>query len=366
MRSKSIITCLTILAIPFLLACKSDTKNDHSSERDIIKGLKDVSDFPIGSAFSLRQLIKDEKLHKLQVDNFNSITAGNDMKMRNIAKVKGEYNFVQADMMLAYAEKNNQRLFGHTLIWHSSTPDWVSEIADDTHALDAFMKDYIHTYVGRYKGKVDGWDVVNEGMNTIGGDYRETLWYKAFGKDYIAKAFRYAHEADPEAVLFYNDFNIERDTAKLRGVIRMIEELKAEGVPISGLGFQMHIRMDIPDDVIAYALKKGAETGLKIHLSEVDIIFNKHDDSKGGGVQIYNEISEEMRQQQAEKYQNLAAMYRTIIPKDQQYGITFWGFNDRDSWIKGFFNLKDWPCIFDENLEPKPAYYGFMRGLKND
>ena len=144
----------------------------------------------------------------------------------------------------------------------------------------------------------------------------------------------------------------------------MIKELQAKGVPISGLGFQMHIRMDTPDEVIANSLKKAVETGLQIHISELDIIFNKHDDTRNGGVQIYEKLTEEMKQKQAKKYKNLVKMYKTIVPKDQQYGITFWDFTDRDTWINGFFNLNDWPTIFDKNLKAKPAYFGFLEGLK--
>jgi endo-1,4-beta-xylanase len=184
------------------------------------------------------------------------------------------------------------------------------------------------------------------------------------GKDYIAKAFTYAHEADPNAILFYNDFNIERDTVKLNATLNLVKELRSQGVPISGIGFQMHIRMDIPDEVIAYSLKKAADTGLQIHLSEVDIIFNTHNDTQNGGIQTYNELTDEMKKAQAEKYKSLVKMYRSIVPKDQQYGITFWDFTDRDTWINGFFNMKDWPTIYDENLKPKPAYFGVLEGLK--
>jgi len=357
MKNRNLNKWVIVLILPFLICF-------NSPQDEEIKGIKDVADFPIGSAINTMRLSRDEKSLALHLKHFNSITAGNAMKMYSIARNKGEYNFRPVDQMVEFAEKNNQRLFGHTLIWHSGTPAWIEEMAkQDPKALDDFLKDYIHTYVSRYKGKVDAWDVVNEGMNTVGGEYRETMWYNALGKDYIAKAFRYAHEADPDAILFYNDFNIERDTAKMHGVLRMIDDLKKQGVPVSGLGFQMHLRMDIPDETIAYCLKKGAETGLQIHLSEVDIIFNKHDDNRGGGIQIYDELTDEMLAQQAEKYKNLVLMYRSIVPKEQQYGITFWGVNDRDSWIKGFFRLKDWPCIFDENLEPKPAYFGFMEGL---
>lgn len=351
-----------LLIAPLLFQCKTSSTVTEAEVQQVTS-LKAVSDFPIGSAISIRGLLRNEQLLALQKANFNSITATNDMKMANVARTKGEYNFEQADMMVQYAEENNQRLFGHALIWHSSTPRWLSEIENDPVALDAFMKEYITTYVGRYKGKVAGWDVVNEGMNTFGGGYRETFWYKTLGKDYIANAFRYAHAADPDAVLFYNDFNIERDMDKLNSVLEMISDLKAQGVPISGLGFQMHIRMDIPDSVIAEALRKGAATGLKIHLSEVDIIFNKHNDEQGGGIQLYETLTEEMKQQQAQKYYNLVSMYRAIVPEDQQFGITFWGYDDRTTWINGFFRIKDWPTIFDENFQPKPAYYGFARAL---
>ena len=147
------------------------------------------------------------------------------------------------------------------------------------------------------------------------------------------KRQRYAHAADPDAILFYNDFNIERDSLKLHSMLEMVHDFLDRDVPISGIGFQMHIRMDIPNEIIARALKKAADTGLQIHLSEVDIIFNTHDDSKGGGTQRYDKLTEEMKLAQAQKYADLVNMYQDIVPKDQQYGITFWGFNDRDTWI---------------------------------
>ncbi|MDQ8187966.1 endo-1,4-beta-xylanase [Pelagicoccus sp. SDUM812002] len=352
---------ISIFAVALSLSHESHAQ---SGSEEATTKLKDVSSFPIGSSMSTRHYLWRPDLAALHVEQFNSVTAGNAMKMHFVAREPGGYDFGPADQMLAFAEENDQRLFGHTLIWHSATPDWVEDLSEDPEALDAFMKDYIHTYVGRYKGKVAGWDVVNEAMNTSGPGYRQSVWYRALGKDYIAKAFTYAHEADPEAVLFYNDFNIERDMEKLDTALEMISDLTNQGVPISGLGFQMHLRMDIPDETIAEALRKGAATGLQIHLSEVDIIFNRHDDTRGGGEQIYSELTDEMREQQAEKYRNLVLMYRRIIPEEQQFGITFWGFSDGSTWIPGFFGMKDWPCIFDEELNPKPAFYGFKEGLE--
>lgn len=329
-------------------------------------GLRDVSPFPIGTAVHLDRAQANPALLDLIAKHFSSVTAEIDMKMHVIAKEPGIFDFAPADRMLEFAQARGQRLFGHTLIWHSGTPDWVKALASDARALDRFMQEYIGAYVGRYKGKVAGWDVANEALNTAGGGYRESVWRRALGDDYIAKAFSCAHEADPDATLFYNDFNIERDREKLDSALAMIESLRKRGAPISGLGFQMHLRMDVPDETIAESLRKGAATGLQIHLSEVDLIFNRHNDSQGGGEQVHRAVSDEMRGQQAEKYRRLASMYRGIVPEAQQYGITFWGANDGDSWIKSFFGIEDWPCLFDEQLQPKPALFGFQKGLTEE
>lgn len=329
--------------------------------------LKKHSEFPIGTSIRFVEFMKDKKLKKLQKHHFDSYTAGNDMKMYQIVTREGNYNWARVDSIINYTTLNNQRLFGHTLIWHSATPKWVEKKAmSNPQWLEKFMKEYINKYVGRYKGKVNGWDVVNEGLNTKGSGFREeSIWYKTMGKKYIEKAFKYAHKADPEAILFYNDFNIERDTLKFNSMMKMIEDFLERDVPISGIGFQMHIRMDIPNEIIEYTLKRAASTGLQIHLSEVDIIFNSHDDSKGGGIQTYNNLTTEMLNEQLIKYEELVNIYKKTVPKSQQYGITLWGFNDRDTWINRFFKIKDWPCIYDEKLNPKPAFYGFLNGLKN-
>ena len=330
------------------------------------KGLKEFSDFPIGNSLALHKLKRDRKMREIILQEFNSITSGNDMKMYRMLNSDGSFYWKRADALVAFAEKHQLRLFGHTLIWHSGTPQWVhKKVKDNPMWLASFLENYITNYVTRYKGKVAGWDVVNEAMNTQGGELRETIWYDTLGEDYIAMAFHAAHKADPEADLFINDFNTERDTLKLNGLLDLVKRLQEKQVPISGIGFQMHLRMDIPDSLIIKTLKKAAATGLKIHLSEVDLIFNKHNDEKFGGIQLYDQLTPQMKKDQADKYQRLVDIYQAVVPKAQQYGITFWGFNDRDTWIRPFFKLLDWPTIFDEALEPKPAYYGFKKGLMN-
>ena len=353
-----------ILIIPFLcFACSGVPPQDGFINED---SLRTVSNFPIGAAMRFIPFSDDLELQILQKHHFDSYTAGNDMKMYKIMPKEGVYDFSVVDAILEYTQENDQRLFGHNLIWHSSTPPWVKEKArEDPDWLSSFMKRYISTYVGRYRGFVHGWDVVNEGLRTKGAGYREdSIWYEVLGSRYIEQAFFYAHEADPQAVLFYNDFNIERDLEKFNFMIDMVEDFIERGVPISGIGFQMHIRMDTPNGVIASTLQRAAATGLQIHLSEVDIIFNHHDDTRGGGLQIRTSLTPEMEKAQAQKYYDLAMMYRSFVPSDQQYGITLWGFNDRDTWIRPFFAIQDWPTIYDERLQPKPALFGLLKGLK--
>lgn len=353
--------CLILLAIS---ACnqnpKSLTPTNHWT------GLKDSGSFPIGGAVNINKVLSDSKLLNITEDNFNSITATNDMKMYSIGANEGKYNWEKVDKLVAFCEKNNSRLFGHTLVWHYGVPQWIQDNASANG--DQWVKDYMATYidkvVSRYKGKVAAWDVVNEAFESAGGEFRETFWKEKLGSDYIATAFHQAHKADPNAKLFYNDFNTERDTAKLNGVLEMVKDFQARNVPIHGIGFQMHIRMDTDEKVIAESLKKAASTGLLIHISELDLIFNKHNDSNGGGMQEVTEITPELLQAQADKYKRLVQIYRENVPEKQQYGITFWDFTDRDTWIKSFFKIEDWPTVFDENLEPKPAYFGFKEGLE--
>jgi len=359
---------LTIIIILLGASCKEVAKEKPLSQHireSTDKGIKDWADFPIGGAINVRKVLKDQKLDSITVHNFNSITATNDMKMYAIVKNDSIPDFTRVDSLVSYTEKNDMRLFGHALVWHYGLPKWISQTTEEKGAAWAenFLKKYIDTVMTRYKDKVVAWDVVNEAFDTKTGDYRKTFWYNTFGKGYIEKAFRYAHAADPDAKLFYNDFGQEKYPEKLDSIITMVEDFKNRGVPIHGIGLQMHLEMDTPEQAIADALKKSAATGLLVHISELDIIFNKHNEENASGEQSITELTQEMKLAQAEKFKQVALLYRKHVPKAQRFGITFWDYNDRDTWIKPFFDLKEWPTIYDENLDPKPAYYGFIEGL---
>lgn len=348
--------------IPWRLGVLHRSENLKNRDKPKEGPLHSAAPYPVG--VSIRQeMLQADSIMEIAGNEFNSLTAGNAMKMNRVIREGFSYNFAEADEYLAYAEKNQMRLFGHTLIWHNATPEFVKKLEGDSATLHAFSKKYIDTLVSRYKGKIDAWDVVNEPVLDNSGRYRENTWHKTFGDDYLEMVFRMAHEADPTAKLFLNDYNIERDSAKLEGFLRIVNDLKNKGVPIHGIGMQMHITMDVPNEVIASHLEKCVETGLLIHFSELDIIFNKHGDEQGGGIQVYEEVTPEMLDQQAEKYKAVARMYNEIVPYDQRYGITLWGFADRYTWIRYFFDILDWPLIFDDNLQKKPAYHGLMEGL---
>jgi endo-1,4-beta-xylanase len=336
---------------------KSRARKEHEDAP-----LHHAANYPVGTSIRL-ELLRNDSVMDIAGYEFNSMTAGNAMKMHRVLRDGFRYDFTEADEYLRYAEDHNMRMFGHMLLWHNATPDFVQNLEGDSTKLYEFTAKYIDTLVSRYKGRIDAWDVVNEPVLDQTSDLRENTWFNTFGEDYLEMAFRMAHKADPTAKLFLNDFNIERDTAKLHGFLKIVNNLKSKGVPIHGIGMQMHIRMDIPNETIEYALKKCVETGLLIHFSELDIIFNKHNDQKGGGIQVYENLTAEMKTQQAEKYKQIARMYNEIVPRDQQYGITLWGFADKYTWIRYFFDIDDWPLIYDDKLQKKEAYFGFREGL---
>jgi endo-1,4-beta-xylanase len=325
-------------------------------------GLKDVAPFPIGGAVNIRNVVRDERLRDIITTQFSSITSTNDFKMYRIGKREGELDFSRADSTVAFARKHGLRMFGHALVWHYALPDYIAEM--DRPEMETFLTEYIDTVVTHFRGEIDGWDVVNEVLATSGSQMRDSPFYETMGEDYIALAFRTARAADPDVKLFINDFGTERDTAKVGALIRLTERMRARGVPIDGIGFQWHQQMRDDTTVVRQNLRRAAATGLLIHVSELDLIFNTHNDERGGGTEDVRAVTPEMLADQADRYETLARIYREEVPAGQQYGITFWDFTDRDTWIKGFFEMGDWPTVYDEDLEPKPAYYGFRRGLR--
>jgi endo-1,4-beta-xylanase len=310
--------------------------------------------FPVGVAVNMDKLKDLPRYREIVIQEFSSITAENAMKGQHMQPQQGQFVWENADYLVDFCRTYNKQLHGHTLVWHIQQPAWLKEFEGDSAAWEGLMKTHIQTIVGRYKGKVKSWDVVNEAIDDKDvSQMRKTIWSEHLGDDYIARAFQYAHEADPDALLFYNDYGIEDNNPKLSAVLKMVDNLKARGIPIHGVGLQMHINHKHSLEGIAYALDAIKARGLKVHISELDLSVNPDAEDIT--------ISEDLLQKQKEHIQGIARLY-TALPEQNRYALTFWGVADADTWIRSWFKRKDWPLLYDDNYQPKPAYKGFLQG----
>ncbi len=363
---------LLILFMTFsLLSCK---KKDP--------GLKDVflDDFLIGTCMNITQINgTDLQAKPFIAANFNSVTAENAMKWERIHPMPGRYDFSIADSMVNFAMANKMFVVGHTLIWHSQTPDWVFQDSLgnplERDGLLKRMKDHIFTVVGHFKGKVNGWDVVNEAVDED-GLLRQTKWLTIIGPDYIEKAFEFAKQADPGAELYYNDYNNELP-AKREGIIPIIADLKAKGIKIDGMGIQGHWHLDSPAlNVIDESIDKYAALGLKVMITEMEVnvlptppeVYGADVSQQARYLEKLNPYSAGLPDSVSSKLaQRYADLFRVFLKhKDVVTRVTFWGVNDGYSWknnwpIKGRTN---YPLLFDRNYKPKPAFYAVIRTAK--
>ena len=243
----------------------------------LLPSLKDVyrDSFLVGAALNAAEFTetdaRDAALVKAQ---FNSITPENVLKWESVHPQPDRYDFTLPDKYVAFGEENHMFIVGHTLVWHQQTPKWVFEDAQgnpvDRETLLKRMREHIQTVVGRYKGRIHSWDVVNEALNDD-GTLRQTPWLKIIGEDYIAKAFEFAHEADPQGQLQYNDYSLENE-AKRQGAVELLRKLRAQGVPVTGVGMQGHYKMDWPSaDQVDATIAAFANLGLKVMITELDI-----------------------------------------------------------------------------------------------
>ncbi len=327
------------------------------------KGLKDyyTGYFPVGVAVSPFALKTEEA--DLIKREFNSMTAENAMKMGPIHPKEDEYFWTHADSIVAFAQRNKMKLRGHTLCWHNQTPKWMfTDAKGDTVSREVLLqrlKDHITTVVSRYKGKIYAWDVVNEVISDKTDEfYRKSAWYKICGEDYIAMAFKYAHEADRDALLFYNDYN-EIDPIKREKILKLITDLKKAGIPIHGVGLQAHWAVTEPTwSQLENTLSRFSASGLELHITELDIsVYPKEHSARERRAEDYDtSFTIEKEQKQTEAYKMCFELFRKY--KDNITSVTFWNISDRRSWLDNFpvKDRKDYPLLFDKELKPKKVY----------
>jgi endo-1,4-beta-xylanase len=328
------------------------------------KGLKDYykNYFPIGVAVSAGDL-KNPGESALVLSQFNSLTPENAMKMAPIHPEENRYNWKDADSIVAFAQEHGLKIRGHNLCWHEQTPRWLFKDSAGNlvtkEVLLKRLKDHITTVVNRYKGKIYAWDVVNEAIDDDSTKFlRNSLWFKICGEDFIAKAFEYAHEADPGAVLFYNDYNTERPEKRER-VYQLLKKLVNAGVPINAVGIQAHWSIYEPEqkELIA-TIKKFSSLGLKIQITELDVsVYPWEKNRRAMRPGESDAYTAELEKQQADKYAEVFKIfreYRNVIT-----GVTFWNISDGNTWLDRYpvAGRKNYPLLFDQNLKPKKAYW---------
>jgi endo-1,4-beta-xylanase len=277
---------------------------------------------------------------------FNWLTPGNAMKWGSVEPSRGSYDWAEADQIVNFAEAHGQQVRGHTLLWHQQNPGWLTNGSWTRDQLSAVVQDHIATEVGRYKGRLAAWDVVNEPFNED-GTYRPTLFHNTLGQDYIAQALTWARAADPGAKLYINDYNVEGVNAKSTALYNLVKSLKERGVPIDGVGLQAHLIVGQVPSTMQQNIQRFADLGVDVAITELDI-------------RMQLPATQAKLTQQAADYK---AVVNACLAVARCSGVTVWGFTDSDSWIPDTFPGQGAATPYDENYQPKPAYHAIAEAL---
>lgn len=370
-----LISFVSLASLLFITGCK------HEKLPKLKDAFKD--DFYIGAALTGNQVRqKDPIIMTILKDQFNTITSENALKWDTVHPELNKYSFEKADSFVALGMRNNMFIIGHCLIWHQQVPRWVFEdksgnpVSRDT--LLKRMHDHILTVVTRYKGKVNGWDVVNEAIDE-NGELRNTKWLEIIGEDYIQKAFEYAHEADPDAELYYNDYNIEQPAKREGTINRIIKPLQTKSVKIDGVGIQAHWHLDTPAfQIVDSSISKFAATGIKVMFTEMDInVLPRPENLATAEISENFQLTKEsnpfpesmpdsVQKQLADRYAGFFKIF--LFYKDKVSRVTFWGIEDGQSWLNNWpiRGRTNYPLLFDRNLQPKSAFYAIIKEAGSD
>ncbi len=342
--------------------------------------LKDAfaDNFLLGCAINERQAaFKDKQGAQIAARQFNAIVAEDVMKCETIHPKENKYSWTKADQFVSFGEANNQFIVGHCLIWHSQLAKWfcVDKKGNPVSAdvLKQRMRDHIHTIVSHYKGRIKGWDVVNEAVED-NGSYRQSPFYKILGPEYIALAFQYAHEADPEAELYYNDYGM--DNPRRRATVeKIVKDLKARGLRIDAVGMQGHIGMDYPDfKEFEKSINTFAALGCKVSITELDMsalpskIRGANISDKMAYSKEWDPYKNGLPQDASDAWNARMTRFLDMLLKHSNdiERVNFWGVTDKDSWknnwpIKG---RTDYPLAFDRNGQLKPFLQEYVNTRK--
>lgn len=366
MKIKLVLGFIAIVILTSAAQNKKAVMAPKATLKDAFAGI-----FYIGTALNAEQITgKDKNAIEVVKKHFNAIVAENCMKSGPIQPREGEFDFRLADQFVNFGTDNGMHITGHTLIWHSQTPYWFFKDSDgkdiSREVLIERMKTHIYTVVGRYKGRIQGWDVVNEAIMDD-GSWRKSKFYEILGEDFVKYAFQFAHEADPEAELYYNDYSMALE-GRRSGVVNMVKKLQQEGVKIDGIGMQGHIGLNYPSVTdFEKSILAFSNLGVKVMITELDLtVLPAPWENTGADVATNVAYEEKMNPytkglpvavNQAFEQRYLDFFRLFLKHKDKISRVTLWGINDGHSWkndwpIKG---RTDYPLLFDRDNHPKPV-----------
>lgn len=367
MKTSTRTTAVFLLAVVALITSTSVAfAQEKKTLKEALKGK-----FLIGTAVNTRQASGQDKAGvRVIQEQFNAIVAENCMKSQEMHPEENRYNFTQADEFVAFGEKNGMVITGHTLIWHSQLSPWFCVDGEGKNVspevLKKRMKDHITTIVKRYKGRIIGWDVVNEAIEDD-GSYRKSKFYEILGEEYIPLAFQYAHEADPNAELYYNDFSMA-NPGKRAGVVKLVKALKKRGIRIDAVGMQGHIGMDYPQvGEFEKSMLAFAEAGVKVMVTELDLtVLPTPKQNIGAEVSASfkykkdmnpypNGLPEDVSKAWTERMNDFFRLF--LKHQDIITRVTLWGVTDLDTWRNDWpmRGRTDYPLLFDRSYQPKPV-----------
>ena len=320
--------------------------------------------FRVGAAVNTWNLDPESPACAAILRQFNILTLENESKPIGLQPEEGHFVFEKFDRFAAFGQENGIALRGHTLVWHGQVPMWFFEGENGSPAskdqLLARMRTHISTVVSRYRGKIATWDVLNEVLRDEGG-LRESRWYKIAGRDYIPEAFLAAHEADPDARLLINDYNLESSEAKADTMVSLVEELLREGIPVGGVGLQMHLSLYTDLDLLMKNVRKIAalrklDPALRLEVTELDVSCYRFDDT-AEDLDWTPALEEAFRT----KYTELFRFYTELADEGTLDTVVFWGLSDAVSWLNGFPRRhKNYPLLIGRGWRVKPAFYDVL------
>jgi len=387
---------VTIKSAKIILAPSASSSSSSSAENTSdysanVSHLKDLATFPIGVSVSntdspTYNILTNTSESTIAEKHFNQMTAGNIMKVSYLHPTNNgdanDFTFTNADAFVDYAKTKNMNVHGHALIWHSDyqVPGFMKNwSSSDSSGFLTMLDNHVTTIVKHFaaKGNVVSWDVVNEAINDNSpANFRtDSPFYIKSGNSavYIERAFQAAHLADANAELYYNDYNTDQNGAKMDKVVAMLDDFKARNIPITGIGFQMHVYMDYPSiSNISAAMKKVVDRGYKVKISELDVAVNNPYSGSwpSNKISVFTSTSAAALAQK-QRYCEIVTAYKNTVPEAQRGGITVWGATDANTWLNDLFKGATqyngekiaWPLLFDSQYNDKPALRGFADGL---